>query len=143
MNSSEAAVKLGTTPKELRRFLRADSSYTNAANTSSGRYSFTDSEFLVLKSRFDAWMNKNAGRKRPRPVNVDADKPGTAQGMRDDLRRTRNTDAPGLPKRFATARLTTSERERRDRLSHERVDRLEQRLLAAGLHISQLRREVS
>lgn len=137
MKSSEAAAKLGTTAKELRRFLRADPSYTNAAHTTSGRYSFTDQEFVILERRFSAWKNKNAGRKRSVVVSPDS---GSVE------RRSRRTDAPGLPTEIARRRLYASERERVRRLSNERVDRLEQQLLAAGLHISQMRtveREVS
>jgi hypothetical protein len=138
VNSSEAARKLGTTSKELRRFLRADPSYTNAASTSSGRYNFTDSEFSILQRRFTAWQSKNAGRKRAPRVDGDASEPRTT--------RKRSNDQPGLPTGFATRKLYTSEREQRDRLSRERVERLEQQLLATGLHISQMRtreREVS
>lgn len=136
MNSSQIAEKLGTTSKELRRFLRADPSYTNASNTSSGRYNFTDQDFPTLQRRFAAWQSKNAGRKRVPKMASDA----PAQSKR----RVRADGGPGLPTEFATRKLYASERARRDRLSHERVDRLEEKLIAANLHISQIRnREVS
>jgi hypothetical protein len=144
MNSSEAAAKLGTTPKELRRFLRADPSYTNASNTSSGRYGFSDQDFPTLQRRFTAWQSKNAGRKRRSTVSTATPAETVSVASKKPKRRVRANGAPGLPTEILDRRLYTSERDRVARLSRERVERLENQLMAAGLHVSQMRdREVS
>lgn len=131
MNSSEVAEKLGTTPKELRRFLRADPSYTNASHTSTRRYNFTDQDFPTLQRRFAAWQSKNVGRKRVAKTVSDV--------PTQPKRRVRPSKDVGLPTDILDRRLYTSERERLNQLSRERAQRLENQLMAAGLHLSQNR----
>lgn len=62
--SIEAAAYLETTPRLLRRFLRANDSYKNA--TQAGRYSFTETEMVSLKKQFDHWQRTRLSRKPTR-----------------------------------------------------------------------------
>jgi hypothetical protein len=136
MNTSEMAQKLGTDQRELRRFLRADPSYTNAAHTSAGRYNFTDQDIPVLRKRFTAWQSKNVNRKKR--VRVVA--PVTPASVDKVDRPTPSADGtPGLPVDILNRKLFRTERERRDQLSRERAERLDAMLLANGHHLSQLR----
>jgi hypothetical protein len=126
MDSKEVAAAIGTDPKRLRRFLRADNTYRNAGQ--GGRYVFTDRDMPTLKKRFAAWESKASAAK----VGAVADKPARRRKGKDEV--------PAMPENIAivpAAKLTTKQREERDRLSRERVDRLEERLRAAGLHVSQ------
>lgn len=125
MNTREMADKLGTDPKRLRRFLRADPTYRNAGQ--GGRYEFAERDVATLRKRFDVWLEKT--------IKAAAEKTAAAP------RRSRGEIQP-MPARIANvpaARLTRSQREERDRISKERVDRLESRLIAAGLHVSQMK----
>lgn len=129
MNTREVAEKLDTDPKRLRRFLRADPTYRNAGQ--GGHYEFTDKDLPTLRKRFDAWLAKTVT------------KTAAASSKSSKTSRRRKTKAkeiPPMPVDIATKRrLTPKEREERDLRSRQRVDRLEERLKAAGLHISQSR----
>jgi hypothetical protein len=59
-SSIEAAAEIGTTPRLLRRFLRANDSWKNA--TQAGRYSFTESELASLKKQFNHWQGTRSTR---------------------------------------------------------------------------------
>ena len=59
-SSIEAAAEIGTTPRLLRRFLRANDSWVNA--TQAGRYSFTESEMQSLKKQFNHWQGTRSTR---------------------------------------------------------------------------------
>lgn len=126
MNTRETAEAIGTDPKRLRRFLRADATYRNAGQ--GGRYEFTKKDLPTLKKRFDAWSAKNA-------------KP--ADGAPVSPRRRRAKDEVGpVPAHVANVpahALTPEQRAEVRRVSEARVDRLEEKLMAAGLHISQMR----
>lgn len=52
-SSIEAAAKIGTTPRLLRRFLRANDSWHSAGI--GGRYMFTDAEVKSLNIQFHKW----------------------------------------------------------------------------------------
>lgn len=126
MNTREVAEALKTDPKRLRRFLRSDVTYRNAGQ--GGRYEFTEKDLPTLRKRFDAWQNG----KPSSPAKGDPDRPARR-------RRRGKDEVPAMGVEIATKKLSTTEREKRDKLSRERVDRLEERLRAAGLHISQSR----
>lgn len=58
MNTREVAELLGTTPKTLRAFLRADRRYNNVG--SADRYEFTRRQIPTLKRHFTAWAGGRA-----------------------------------------------------------------------------------
>lgn len=120
MNTREVAEKLGTDPRRLRRFLRSDNTYRNAGQ--GGRYEFTDKDLPTLKKRFAAW-----------------DETASKSKATEAPKRRGPREVPAMPVEVAVKKLTASERKRRDRLSRERVDRLEAALKAKGLHVSQRR----
>lgn len=128
MNTREVADHLNTDPKRLRRFLRADPTYRNAGQ--GGRYEFTKKDMATLEKRFSAWCAENDKKKRT------TDKPAAAGIPTPRAKKELSDDAP-MSSGILGRRLSTKEREERDRLSRERVDRLEYQLMAAGLHISQ------
>lgn len=127
MNTGDAAEKLGTTQKELRRFLRSDPSYTNASHTTAGRYNFTEADIPTLAKRFKVWQGKNVNRKRaPRVEQQPAKRKVNPEGE------------PGLPVSILKRKLTREETKQRDEISRARVVRLEAQLMAAGNHLSQM-----
>lgn len=133
MDTREVAQRLGTEPRILRQFLRSPQSTFQAVGSSS-RYDFTDRDISMLEKRFREWAS---GRTTPRVA-----KPSS----------------PSIPPR---ARTATTQQERdlavwaeegpvvlpdirnpqvRARVRAEAaasVARLEEQLIAAGLHISQ------
>lgn len=123
MNSADVANELGTDAKTLRRFIRQDPTYRNAG--AGGRYTFEASDMATLRKRFAAWQDgiaKKAATKataRPR---------ATTQADRDR----EVWEAEG---EVVVPRMTRAVRE----AAEARVAELERRLLAAGLHISQMR----
>lgn len=125
MNTSAVAAALSTTPKTLRRFLRADESYVNAG--SGGRYEFTETDMPGLRKRFDAWNGT-----RTRMTSMDAENAMNQKRVRDN-----GSDdiSPVEIRRIIRARGADLNEIRR--LANERVDRLEKSLKASGLHISQ------
>lgn len=58
MNTRQAAEAMGTTPKILRQFLRADKRYANVG--SSGRYTFTPRQVAGMKKHFAEWVGGRA-----------------------------------------------------------------------------------
>lgn len=133
MNTREAADKLNTDAKRLRRFLRADNTYRNAGH--GGRYEFTEKDIPTLQKRFAKWAGADDAKKK---------KPAPEASAKSDRR-----EAPGrrevpamaeVVARIPANKLPDAVRAERDRLSRERVDRLEKRLIATGLHISQIER---
>lgn len=130
VNTREAAEAVGTDSKRLRRFLRSDPTYRNAGQ--GGRYEFTAKDIPTLKKRFAAWA---------------ADKPASGTSVASTTsRRRRKGEVEAMDVSIANRpaeKLTKTERERRDALSRERVDRLERALYSRGMHISQMRRGVN
>ena len=61
--TAEVAEKFGTTPRELRKFLRADARGRNAGDTLPGkgaRYSIEGKALKGLQSRFTKWQAAEA-----------------------------------------------------------------------------------
>lgn len=56
LTTKQVAEALGTTPKELRVFLRASEHYDNAG--SGGRYAFAPKDVGPMKTRFTAWKKE-------------------------------------------------------------------------------------
>jgi hypothetical protein len=59
LTAKKMAEAIGTTPRELRMFLRASDDYE--AVGSGGRYLFADNDVPLMKTRFDTWR-KGSGR---------------------------------------------------------------------------------
>lgn len=137
MNTAEVAERLGTTPRELRQFLRSDHS-TFVPVGSGARYDFTARELPTLTTRFTEW--KTAG--RPRPA-------GTKQPVVESIPDTEH-DRRKL-EQLAADRLVWEEegpivipdirdpRVRARALADARAaeDRLTMKLIALNLHITQ------
>jgi hypothetical protein len=137
MNTAEVAEHLGTTPRELRQFLRSDHS-TFVPVGSGARYDFTTRELPTLATRFTEW--KTAGRPRPAGTKVTVTIP-----LPDD------DHARRLAEQRASDRVVWEEegpivipdirdprvRARALRDARAAEDRLEMKLLALGLHITQ------
>lgn len=124
MNTSEVAAKLETTPKVLRRFLRQDTTYNNAG--AGGRYIFEDRDIPTLRKRFNDWADKNAN--RPRGAKVNSKRRLSKGDNRSDI----------IPVEKIRSRSPRDQAAIRA-AAEARVDRLEEMLKAAGLHISQMK----
>lgn len=115
-SAKDAAAELGTDGKTLRRFLRTpDSGFIPVG--SGGSYEFSTGDMPKLKTNFAKWNtrpSRNAVKTAPNGTLI--------------------TDAPGLDPRVARY-----DRAAVQKLTAERVDRLEAALKARGLHISQMR----
>lgn len=58
LSAKEVALKLDTTPRTLRKFLRSDDKVNSPGK--GGRYAITAREVNSLKRRFDAWAAQRA-----------------------------------------------------------------------------------
>jgi hypothetical protein len=120
-SAKEAAAELGTDGRTLRRFLRTpDSGFTPVG--SGGSYSFSTADMPKLKTAFSKWNT------RPSRNAVKTARDGQPL----------ITDAPGVSARVANSKAR-KDRATVQKLTTERLDRLEAALKAAGLHISQMR----
>lgn len=127
MNTKTVATAIGTDAKTLRRFLR-DPRSTFKAVGSGARYTFTEGDMDELARRFADWAGtKPAKPSVPRTTDRDdqADRDAKVWAeegavVLDDIRN------PAV-------------RARVQRVARERAARLDERLMAAGLHISQYR----
>lgn len=123
VNTTDAAKRLGTDPKTLRRFLRWKKS-TYEAVGSTGRYEFADTAIPELQKRFDKWYASKTAAKRPVD---DAQTSATpAEAVHDPADRIVLED-------IRDPRV----RERVRAVQRSQEARLDERLLAAGLHITQ------
>lgn len=141
MDTRAVAEALGTNPRVLRQFLRSPQSTFKAVG-SNQRYDFKPEDMPMMKKRFDAWaVGKSntapeaslksvvtvptpAPRITPSPVNRDKavwDEEGDV--VLPDIR---------IPAVRRAVRMAEA----------ARVRRLDERLLAAGLHITQWRERV-
>jgi hypothetical protein len=132
MDTAEAAHRLGTTPRMLRQFLRSPMS-TFVAVGSGSRYEFDERDVDTLRKRFSEWQ----GAGKPKPVNVSAPKPakpnrGDKQKEMD--RQVWEEEGPVAIEDIRDPRV----RARVQANAQAAEERLNMRLLAAGLHITQL-----
>jgi predicted site-specific integrase-resolvase len=131
VNAHQAAEKIGTDARTLRRFLRSPKSTFKAVG-SRGRYEFEDNDIPVLRKKFAEWrMGISPSSEKPEQE----DFPMTKE--RQALIAAMSNNKEKLPKSVLNGRLTRQTREQRDALSRARVERLEAALLLAGKHISQ------
>jgi hypothetical protein len=108
LTTKQIAEALGTTPRELRVFLRASKDYSNAG--SGGRYAFATKDVGPMKTRFTAWQkDREEARKAavekaaaeaqaaeestPEAEEVTEDETPKPEGARPSTRRTRKTPA--------------------------------------------------
>lgn len=125
MDTSAVAAHLGTTPRKLRQFLRSDAS-TFAAVGSGARYDFTETDLPTLATRYAAWSGTKAPTPAPMPV----------AAPRDDSADRAVWDEEGdieLPD-IRNPRVRAAVRAR----AKAQEARLDQMLLAVGLHITQM-----
>lgn len=134
MDTSQVAEIIGTSPRKLRVFLRSDFSTFRAVG-SGARYDFTDREIPTLQKRFNEW--EKAGKPRPATgikVEVNASKPRklSTREKRDQQVWAEEGEVKLPDIRDPRVRA----RARADARAAE--ERLMLRLLAVGLHITQL-----
>jgi DNA-binding transcriptional MerR regulator len=151
MDTAEVAAELGITARLLRQFLRSDYS-TFAAVGSGARYDFTDRDLPTIQKRFSEWK----GDGKPRADNDRKPKVTVSRHKKSDVQVLRDAEvwAEEAAERAAKDRPSVAEemldirnprvRARVLRDAQAAEDRLMQRLLAAGQHITQPRdRKVS
>lgn len=126
MDTAEVAAYLDTTPRKLRQFLRSDAS-TFAAVGSGARYDFTQTDLPTLAHRYAAWSGTKPAIVKAAPVTtpraVDRDAEVWAE------------EGPVVLPDIRDPRVRAAVRER----AKVQEARLDQLLLAAGLHITQMR----
>ena len=61
ITTKAAAEAVGTTPRQLRVFLRASEKYENVG--AGGRYAFTSADLGPMKKEFDAWSKEREAAK--------------------------------------------------------------------------------
>lgn len=135
MDTTEVAERLGTTPRTFRQFLRSPIS-TFVPVGSGARYDFTDRDFPTIEKRFAEWTEKG----KPRPDTAKKAKPtATPRANKVDKQRARDLtewaeEGPVELEDIRDPRIRA--RVKADAQAAE--DRLMLRLMAAGLHITQL-----
>jgi hypothetical protein len=136
MDTKEAAEALGTTPRELRAFLRSEFS-TFVPVGSGSRYDFNDKDIVTLGKRFPEW--KGAGKPNSKKTgSTTTTTTRSSSAKRENQRRKDSVvwaeESPVVLEDIRNPRVRA--RVMADAKAAE--DRLELRLLAAGLHITQL-----
>jgi hypothetical protein len=130
MDTNAAAANLGTTPKRLRQFLRSPES-TFAAVGSGGRYDFTTADLAAMAPRFSAWNGSASRVPTPAPVDVPA---RTSRTQWEIDREVWDEEGPVVIEDIRQPVV----RRRVQRIAEAREARLNERLLAVGLHITQM-----
>jgi hypothetical protein len=124
VNAHQAAEKIGTDARTLRRFLRSPKSTFKAVG-SGGRYEFEEKDVPTLRKKFEEWRNAATTSRAP-----------SKREIRTAVEKFVDQDSP-MPVSILGRKLTRAQREARDVASRARVDRLEEALRASGKHISQ------
>lgn len=135
MDTSEAAAKLGTTPRVLRQFLRSPMS-TFVAVGSGSRYDFDEADLPTLLKRFSDWRSGNKSTTLPKAKLTPSSKPSPPV-RREPSKKDREVWAEEGPVQIADIRKPHV---RRRVLADARAaeDRLMLLLVSKGMHISQL-----
>jgi len=134
MDTNDIAARLGTTPRNLRAFLR--SGYSTFQSVGSGaRYDFTPAEVQTIERRFSEW--RAAG--KPKPDTGKRKKSSPPKPSRDELqakydREVWEEEGPVVLEDIRDPKVRA--RVLRDAKAAE--DRLAMMLMAAGRHVSQL-----
>jgi hypothetical protein len=132
MDTAAVAAHLGTTPRKLRAFLRSDAS-TFVAVGSGARYDFTDDDLATLGRRFADWSGSPTPAPattlvRPSPVI------STGRTRHDADRAVWDEEGPIAIPDIRDPRVRAAVRAR----AEAEEARLDQMLLAVGLHITQM-----
>lgn len=131
MDSRAVADHLGTDPKTLRRFIRSDAC-PFAAVGAGGRYDFTADQVTAMAEAFKVWTFGTDAPKAPKPK---ATRTRKARTQADIDAAVWAEEGPVVLPDIRDPKVLAEVR----RLGAERARRLDERLLAAGLHISQHR----
>lgn len=136
MDTKEIATLLGTEPKILRRFLRSPACPFQSVG-SGARYSFTKAQIDELKAGFVIWSKGKIVVPRPRQPKQTAQRQLSRdqQVWEDEARRGKVIVLEDIRDPRVRAKVK--------RIAREQEERLMQRLLAKGLHITQMRDRVS
>lgn len=127
MNTSEVAERMNISPRELRKFLRADPEFKNAG--CGGKYTFTAADITRLKKRYSGYKNGDLKR-----VNVRDKKPITKKVEKPSAQEVLVTS--GLPLTVLRARkLSKTVQAQRDIINAAREARLIQALKDNGLYL--------
>jgi len=85
--TAQVAEKFDTTPRTLRKFLRADARSNGTADSLPGkgaRYALEGKQLAPLKKRFNAWQAAEAQARAERAAKAAAEAQATAEGDDDD-----------------------------------------------------------
>ncbi len=132
MDTTAVAAHLGTTPRKLRQFLRSDAS-TYVAVGSGARYDFTDDDLATISRRFADWSGSPTPTPAPVPVRPSAAISGR-RSQRDIDAEVWAEEGPVDMPDIRNPAVRAAVR----RVAEAQEARLDQQLLAAGLHITQM-----
>lgn len=134
MDTKTVAAMLGTDTRVLRRFLR-DKRSTFQAVGSGSRYEFTETDVPELQRRFKDWMGNKQPSRAPATVVVSPIDAALAQQMRDRAVWAEE-DKEGVIRTLEDLR-DPRVRAKVQRVARAQEQRLNDLLMAAGLHLSQ------
>lgn len=134
MDTAEIAGRLGTSPRDVRMFLR--SSYSTFVPVGSGaRYDFTEKEFHTIEKRFTEWHTSGKPKPtEPKKIKVPVRKSSSKTNPRQE-RDVAVWDEEGPVTLDDIRDPRVRARVRRDARAAE--DRLMAMLIAAGIHVMQ------
>lgn len=125
MNTREVAEQLQVTPRELRKFLRADPEFANAG--CGGKYTFELNDMPRLRKRYRAYRNGDLKKSLP-VVKKIAPKKATSNSAFENL------IVAGMPITIVRVpRLSEKQRAQRDIINAAREARLFEAMRAVGL----------
>lgn len=130
MDTKAVAVMLGTETRILRRFLR-DPRSTFKAVGSGSRYEFTEADIPELQRRFNDWLGTKQAN---RPAVVLKTVVDSAEAQRERDRAVWEEEGPVYLPDLRSPGVRAEVRAK----AREWDARLQERLMAAGLHISQM-----
>lgn len=116
MDVKKAAAELEVHPKKLRQFLRTDEKYQSPG--AGGRYDLSGFDIEDLRNAYEVWARVTTPRTAPSEPETDEDEQ-------------EHEEIPPLP--------PGASRDEVRRHAAQRVARLEDMLLARGLHLSQMK----
>jgi hypothetical protein len=134
MDTAAVAAAIGTTPRKLRQFLRSEGSTFQAVG-SGARYDFTERDVPTINARFHEWSGTSPAARITLP-RVPVRKPD--QLIRDQEVWDEEDGERGGPLVIPDIRAP-GVRQAVQRIAQAQEARLDARLLAVGLHITQMR----
>lgn len=133
MDTAEVAELLGTTPRVLRQFLRSPVS-TFVAVGSGARYEFNDRDVPTIKKRFADWNSQG----KPKPI-VTKPKAQRSQSAKLEAQHQKDVRVWEEEGSILLEDIRDPRVRRRVQLAAQAAEaRLNMRLMAVGLHITQL-----